>query len=156
MSKELRYIVRLHGTGLDGTKKVPYALDGIKGVGINLAEIIVKIAGIDPEARLGDLTDAELRKIEEVLKDPTAQGVPFQMLNRRRDPRTGKDIHLLGPDLDLNLKDDIELMKEIRSWKGIRHAQGLRVRGQKTRTTGRKGKAIGVSKKEREAVPPAP
>jgi small subunit ribosomal protein S13 len=156
VSKELRYIVRLHGTGLDGTKKVPYALNGIKGVGINLAQSITKIAGINPEARLGDLTDVDLRKIEEVLRNPLAQGIPFHMLNRRRDLRTGKDIHVLGPDLDLNLKDDIDLMKEIRSWKGIRHAQGLRVRGQKTRTTGRKGKAIGVSKKQRIAAPPAP
>jgi len=156
MSKELRYIVRLSGTGLDGTRKVPYALNGIRGVGINLARSIVKIAGIDPDARLGDLTDAELRKIEEVLKDPFAKGIPVQMLNRRRDPRTGEDLHIIGPSIDLNLKEDLDLMKEIRSWKGVRHAQGLRVRGQKTRTTGRKGKAIGVSKKQQIAAPPAP
>jgi len=152
VSKELRYIVRLLGTGLDGTKKVPYALSDIRGVGINLAHVVAKSAKVDLEARLGDLTDVELRKIEDVLKNPYPYGIPFQMLNRRRDPRIGEDRHLLGPDLELGGKEDIELMREIRSWKGVRHSLGLRVRGQKTRTTGRKGKAIGVSKKQREAA----
>lgn len=152
MSKELRYIVRLYGTGLDGTKKVPYALSDIRGIGINLAHVIARNAKVDPDDRLGDLTDAELRKIEDVLRNTSVYGIPVQMLNRRRDPRTGEDHHLLGPDLELEGKEDIELMKEIRSWRGVRHSLGLRVRGQKTRTTGRKGKAIGVSKKQREAA----
>jgi small subunit ribosomal protein S13 len=38
-------------------------------------------------------------------------------------------------------------MKDIRTWKGIRHSLGLKVRGQRTRTTGRSGKAVGVKKK---------
>lgn len=149
MSRELRYVVRFAGTGLDGTKKVPYALKGIKGVGIRLAQSIVKVAGIDPEARLGKLSDAELKRIEEVLRKPSAYGIPSWLLNRRRDPRTGEDLHVIGPDLDLRVKEDVGLMKEIRSWKGVRHAQGLKVRGQRTRTTARKGKAIGVSRRRR-------
>lgn len=147
MSRELRYVVRLRGTGLDGTKKVPYALKGIKGVGLRLAQSIVKVAGIDPDVFLGELSDAELRKIDEVLKDPSAYGIPSWLLNRRRDPQTGEDLHLIGPDLDLRVKEDLDLMREIRSWKGVRHAQGLKVRGQRTKTTGRKGKAVGVSRR---------
>jgi len=147
--REIRYVVRLAGTGLDGTKKVPYALKGIKGVGIRLGHAIVKAAGIDPEARLGELSDGELRKIEEVLSDPLGHGIPTWLLNRRRDPQTGRDLLLIGPDLDLRVKADIDLMKEIRSWKGVRHAQGLKVRGQRTRTTGRTGKAVGVSRRRR-------
>lgn len=147
MSRELRYVVRLQGTGLDGTKKVAYALRGLKGVGLRLAQSIVKVAGIDPEVLLGELSDAELRKIEEVLKDPSTYGIPLWLLNRRRDPQTGEDLHLIGPDLDLRVKEDIDLMREIRSWKGVRHARGLKVRGQRTKTTGRRGKAVGVSRR---------
>jgi small subunit ribosomal protein S13 len=70
------------------------------------------------------------------------------MLNRSKDMQTGKDIHIIGADLTLQTKTDIEEMKNIKSWRGYRHAYGLRVRGQHTRTTGRSGKALGVKKKE--------
>jgi len=58
-------------------------------------------------------------------------------------------LHLLSSDLVLRTKMDIDLMKKIKSWKGYRHAYGLKVRGQRTRTTGRTGKTVGVSKKRR-------
>jgi len=70
------------------------------------------------------------------------------MLNRPKDMETGKDLHLTGADLKLRIKTDIEEMKNLKSWRGYRHAYGLRVRGQHTKTTGRSGKAMGVKKKE--------
>jgi small subunit ribosomal protein S13 len=54
---------------------------------------------------------------------------------------------LIGPDATLGVKGDIDFMTDIRTWKGIRHSLGLKVRGQRTRTTGRKGRAVGVAKK---------
>lgn len=145
MSSEFKYLVRLHGTTLDGSRTLPHALRGIKGVGMRLAHAIVHLAGLDPNRRLGDLSEAEVKRLEDILKNPS--GLPSWMLNRRKDPQTGKDLHLTGSDLELRVREDIELMKEIRSWKGDRHMRGLKVRGQKTRTTGRKGRAVGVSKK---------
>ncbi|MHA1722752.1 MAG: 30S ribosomal protein S13, partial [Candidatus Baldrarchaeia archaeon] len=53
-------------------------------------------------------------------------------------------------DLVLTIKSDIDRMKKIKSWKGIRHALGLKVRGQRTRTTGRGGRTIGVTKKKKK------
>ena len=150
MSEEFREVVRLLGTNLDGTKKVAYALKGIKGVGINLAHVVVRVAGIDESKRLGQLSDAELKKIEDVLLNPLSYGIPHWMLNRQKDPKTGKHLHLLGPDLDLAVRQDIELMKEIGSWKGLRHSLGLKVRGQKTRTTGRKGRTVGVVRRRKK------
>ncbi len=147
MSREFNYIVRLHGTNLDGTKLLPYALCDIKGVGIRLARTIVKRLDLDPEERLGALSDADVRRLDEVLEDPSSRGVPQWMLNRRKDSLNGEDVHLLSSDLDLRVKEDIDLMRETRSWKGERHARGLKVRGQKTKTTARKGRSIGVSRK---------
>jgi small subunit ribosomal protein S13 len=69
------------------------------------------------------------------------------MFNRRKDLETGRDEHLIGPDLVLRNKADIDFMRDIRTWKGVRHSLGLKVRGQRTKTTGRKGRAVGVRKK---------
>ncbi|MEM3730718.1 MAG: 30S ribosomal protein S13 [Candidatus Bathyarchaeia archaeon] len=147
MSSEFRHILRIIDADVDGTLKAPYALKKIKGISLNLANAILKKAGINPDIRAGFLTEADVEKIEEIIKEPTKFGLPSWLLNRRKDLETGKDLHLIGADLALRNKMDIELMKEIRSWRGYRHSYGLKVRGQRTRTTGRTGKALGVKKK---------
>jgi small subunit ribosomal protein S13 len=148
MSREFQHIIRFAGTDINGTKPVTYALINVKGVGIRLANAIIEKSGISPEARMGFLSGSEVEKIQDILQDPLKYGIPKWLLNRRKDKETGKDLHLLGSDLVLQTKNDIEDMKKIRSWKGFRHSYGLKVRGQRTRTTGRKGKAIGVKKKQ--------
>jgi small subunit ribosomal protein S13 len=135
------------GTDLDGSKKVPFGLSKIRGVGPNFAQAVVKAARINPDTRIGSLSDAEMGRIEDTIKDPLKHGIPTRLFNRRKDVETGRDMHLVGPDLVLGQKADIDFMKDIRSWKGIRHSLGLKVRGQRTRTTGRSGKAVGVKKK---------
>lgn len=147
--REFKPIVRLHGMSLDGTKPVPYALCGIRGIGQRLAWAIVRRAGIDPNARLGSLTGGELKRLEALLEDPSGWGLPTWLFNRRKDPRTGRNLHLLGSDLELQVKADIALMREIRCWRGERHARGLKVRGQRTKTTGRKGRTVGVVRRRR-------
>lgn len=148
MSREFKYIVRLYGTSLDGTKPVPYALCDVKGVGIRLARSITKREGVDPSMRLGDLSDGEIKRLEDTLNNPLARGIPSWMINRRKDPQTGENLHLLTADLDLRVKDDIDLMRETRSWKGERHSRGLKVRGQRTKTAARKGRSVGVSRRQ--------
>ena len=147
MSKEFRHIVRIAETDLDGTLKINHALSLIKGVGIALADIIIKKAEVNPETRVGFLTETEIEKLEDAIKKPTKYGLPSWLLNRAKDTETGKDLHLVGSDLTLQIKKDIEEMKKIRSWRGYRHAYGLKVRGQRTKVTGRTGKAVGVKKK---------
>ena len=148
VSREFKYIVRLYGTSLDGTKPIPYALCDVKGVGIRLARSITKREGLDPSMRLGDLSDSEIKRLVDALEHPSRRGIPIWMLNRRKDPQTGEDIHLLTSDLDLRVKEDIDLMRETRSWKGERHSRGLKVRGQRTKTTARKGRSVGVSRRQ--------
>jgi len=148
MPQEFRHIIRIIDTDVDGTLKAPYALTKIKGISLNLANSILRKAGINPDTRAGFLTEADTEKIEEIITDPTKHGLPVWILNRRKDLETGKDTHLISSDLVLRTKMDIDQMKEMRSWRGYRHSYGLKVRGQRTKTTGRKGKALGVKKKE--------
>lgn len=135
------------GTDIDGSKKVIYGISKIRGVGPNFAHAVVKAARINPDARIGGLSEAEMTRVEDVIRDPLKHGIPVRLVNRRKDVETGRDMHLTGPDLALKIKGDIDFMKDIRTWKGIRHSLGLKVRGQRTRTTGRSGKAVGVKKK---------
>jgi len=148
VSREFKYIVRLHGTSLDGAKPLPYALCDLKGLGVRVAKGIVDGLGLDPGMRLGNLSDSEIKRLEDALEDPAGRGLPPWMLNRRKDPQTGEDLHMLTSDLTLREKEDIDLMREIRSWKGERHGRGLKVRGQRTKTTARKGRSIGVSRRQ--------
>lgn len=148
MSSEFKHIVRLLGKDLDGTQNVVFALNRIRGINIRLANALVKKANIPLDKRLGFLSDVEVRRLEETLANIESQGLPSWLLNHRKDLETGKDIHLTTADLDLQVKQDIERMTSIRSWRGYRHSYGLKTRGQRTRSTGRKGKVVGVKKKE--------
>ena len=148
MPREFQYIIRFAGTDIDGTQPVTYALTSVKGVGIKLANAIIEKSGISPEARMGFLSSSEVEKIEDILKNPGKHGLPLWLLNRRKDRDTGNNLHILGSDLVLQTKNDIDELKKMRSWRGFRHSYGLKARGQRTRTTGRKGKAIGVKKKQ--------
>jgi small subunit ribosomal protein S13 len=141
------------GTDVEGTIKTIYALTRIKGVSLSLANAILKQAGINPDLRVGFLTETEINKIEEIIKEPTKYALPQWLFNRRKDEETGKDTHIISADLVLRTKMDIDQAKEIRSWRGYRHAYGLKVRGQHTKTTGRAGKALGVKKKTLQQKP---
>jgi small subunit ribosomal protein S13 len=147
MSEEFRYRLRIIDTDVDGTLKTSYALSKVKGIGLSLANAMLKKADINPNKRAGFLTETDVEKIEEVIKDPAKHGLPTWILNRRKDADTGKDGNFISADLVLRNKMDIEQMKIIKSWRGYRHAYGLKVRGQRTKTTGRAGKALGVKKK---------
>ena len=149
MTSEFRHVIRVIDTDLDGSMKVAYALTRIKGVGTRLAHAVVRAAGVEPDARLGFLSEEDVKRIEDVLRNPLKYGILPYLLNRQRDPSTGRDIHLLSADLVLQMKADINFMKRIKCWKGIRHSLGLKVRGQRTRTTGRKGMTVGVRRKKR-------
>jgi len=135
------------GTDVQGTLKTVYALIAIKGISIRLSNAILKKAGVNPDVRVGFLTETEINKIEEIIKEPTKYNLPTWLFNKRKNAETGKDIHLISADLVLRTKTDIDEAKAIRSWRGYRHAYGLKVRGQRTKTTGRAGKSLGVKKK---------
>jgi small subunit ribosomal protein S13 len=152
-SQEFRYIVRILGSDSAGTLKVSYAVKSVKGVSLSLANAILKKAEINPDLRAGFLTEADIAKVEDIIKDPAKYSLPAWMFNRQKDIETGKDLHMIRADLVLRTKTDIDDAKSIRSWRGYRHAYGLKVRGQRTKTTGRAGKSLGVKKKTLMAKP---
>jgi small subunit ribosomal protein S13 len=131
---------------LVGTKKLVVALSDLKGVGYNYANIMVLKLGLDPRVRLGMLSENQVKDIERVLQDASGIGVPQWAFNRRRDLETGETKQLIGSDLDFSIKNDVQREQNVQSWRGTRHLLGLKVRGQRTRTTGRKGRTVGVRK----------
>jgi ribosomal protein S13 len=147
-TREYQHIIRITGTDLDGTLKISQAITKITGVGTALAKAVLHKASINPNTRTGYMNETEKQRIEEVLANPTKYGVLAYQLNRQKDPETGQTLHQIGADLTLQLKTDVEQMKNLKIWRGYRHAYGLSVRGQHTRTTGRRGKSMGVKKKE--------
>jgi small subunit ribosomal protein S13 len=155
-AEELRHIVRILNTDLAGKKQVHMALTGIRGVGRRCARIFTDKAGVNPNATLGMLPDSEIDKLKKVIEEDASNILPVWMVNRRGDMNTGADKHFMGMDLSMTLREDLDLMKKMRSYKGIRHERGLRVRGQRTRSTGRTGAIVGVSRKKEGAPAAAP
>jgi len=106
---------RIQGVDIPGDKKVPFSLAYIYGVGVPTARRICADLQINPEARAKDLTEAELAHIAEWI-DKT---MPVEGTLRRQ--------------ISLN----VQRLKEIGCYRGLRHRKGLPVRGQRTRTNAR-------------------
>lgn len=145
-AQEYKHIVRIIGNDIPGDKKVLVGLTQVRGVGRSFALAILDTLGISPATSMGLVSDSDVGKIEALLKDPLKAGFPAWFLNRRKDIETGEDRHLLTSDIEFTVRNDVEREKALGSWRGYRYTYGLKVRGQRTRTTGRKGGAVGVAK----------
>ncbi|MDE1827713.1 MAG: 30S ribosomal protein S13 [Candidatus Micrarchaeota archaeon] len=148
-------IVRIAGRDINGAFPIPKALNQVKGIGLNMAHAIAtvteRVHNIKKNVQIGSLTEAEIDKLEAVIKEPAKFGIPTYLLNRQREPETNQNMHLVGSDLIVKQKQEIEAEIRKQSWRGYRHQYGQRVRGQRTRSTGRTGDTIGVMKKSAAA-----
>jgi small subunit ribosomal protein S13 len=141
-----RYIVRVADTDLDGTRSTGLALTSVRGVGLRLAETTCRIAHVNAKELIGNLPESSVESIETTLRAlPTH--VPAWMVNHHTEPILGDTIHYIGVDVETRRRDDVNQMKMIRSYRGVRHERGQKVRGQRTRSNGRTGMAAGVLKK---------
>ncbi|WVZ62077.1 hypothetical protein U9M48_011864, partial [Paspalum notatum var. saurae] len=145
--EDFQHILRLLNTNVDGKQKIMFALTSIKGVGRRFSNIVCKKADIDMNKRAGELSTEELERLMTVVANPRQFKVPDWFLNRKKDYKDGRFSQVVSNALDMKLRDDLERLKKIRNHRGLRHYWGLRVRGQHTKTTGRRGKTVGVSKK---------
>lgn len=133
---------------VDGNAKVEYGLTQIMGIGMRFAQAIVRVGAIDPKVRIGAMSEKDLNRIEEIILSPIENGIPNWMVNRSKDLRTGEDLHVIGNRLEITVKRDIDRMKKIKSYKGVRHRLKLKVRGQRTKSTGRHGLVVGVIRRK--------
>ncbi|XP_045625086.2 small ribosomal subunit protein uS13 isoform X1 [Procambarus clarkii] len=146
--EKFQHILRLMNTNIDGRRKVMFAMTAIKGVGRRYSNIVLKKADIDQSKRAGEMTEEEVEKIVTIMSNPRQYKIPDWFLNRQKDIKDGKYSQVMSNNLETKLREDLERMKKIRAHRGLRHFWGLRVRGQHTKTTGRRGRTVGVSKKK--------
>ena len=142
--EDIQYFVRIGQTDLDGTKSVERALTDMNGVGRRVARIIADKADIDRRDVLGALDEDTIEDIVELVEG-YADEVPEWLTNHQRDFFTGETTHETGNDLDMSRRQDINRMKMVDSYRGVRHKRGQKVRGQRTKSTGRTEGTIGVN-----------
>lgn len=120
---------RLIGVDIPDNKRVEIALTYIYGVGPHRSKEILKEAKIDPDMRARDLTTQHLATLQKILDTRKVEG-----------------------DLRKEVRENIQRLKRIGSYRGLRHTMNLPVRGQRTRVNARtkrgKRKTIGALKKE--------
>lgn len=124
--------VRIAGVSIPENKKAPYSLAYIYGIGVPLAFKILKDVKISPEKRIKELSSQEINKIKEIIeKNYKIEGA-------------------LRREIQMNIKR----LKDIHSYRGLRHAKGLPTRGQRTKTNARtrkgKRKTVGSGRKKAE------
>lgn len=142
-------LVRIFGYDIPGSKNVYTGLSYVKGVSWAISNAICIKLNIPHRKKISELTKEEKEKIEKFLEDLP---IPNFLKNRRFDPETGETKHYFGTDLDMKKEFDIKRLIKIKSYRGIRHATGQPVRGQKTRShfRNRKNKkTAGIKRKEK-------
>jgi small subunit ribosomal protein S13 len=150
-SESFRGIVRIAGKDVGGKIRLRRALSRVKGIGHTMAQascnVITKEMSLSPDMQVGNLTEDQIEKMDKILFNLENHNVPDFMLNRRRDFKRGENRHVIMNDLIFETSQDVDREKKMYSWKGFRHTYGQKVRGQKTRNTGRSGMAVGVLRK---------
>merc|ERR1711964_25507 len=148
-AESFQHILRIQNTNIDGNIKIGFALTSIRGMGKRFTDLVLKKADVDKTKRAGQINEDELERIQTTMTQPKNFKIPVWFLNRQRDIKDGKDSQITSNNLDNKLREDFERMKKIRIHRGIRHYWGLRVKGQKTKTTGRHGRTVGVLSKKK-------
>ena len=143
---DFKYIIRIANSDVSGEERLANALTSIRGIGPRISNAIVQKLKLDPNKLAGKLDDKNVVDIENAIMNLNDY-VPDWLLNRQKDYDTGENIHPVSVELKMTHDEDLNRMKKVKSYKGIRHASGHKVRGQRTYSNGRKGLALGVSKK---------
>jgi len=145
---QIKGLVRIVDTNVKGEKKLPFALTKIRGVSYSYANAVCLVCNLNFGTRIGELDANEVGHLEDAIRNPSKYGIPVWLLNRRKDPEIGDDKHIVSVNIKFNNEMDIKRLKKIKCYRGMRHAFGLPVRGQRTRSNFRSGVALGVKRKK--------
>jgi len=146
-NSDFKYIIRIANSDVSGEERLANALTSIRGIGPRISNAIVQKLKLNPNKLAGKLDDKNVVDIENAIMNLNDY-VPDWLLNRQKDYDTGEDVHPVSVELKMTHDEDLNRMKKVKSYKGIRHASGHKVRGQRTYSNGRKGLALGVSRKK--------
>jgi small subunit ribosomal protein S13 len=140
-------LIRILGKDLRGNMKIFSGLTKIQGISWTFANAICKAIDLDKNKKVQELDEKEIKVLEEFMKSPDLPGF---LKNRQKDFDEGEDKHIVGADLKLRKDFDVKRLRKIRSYRGGRHAAGLPVRGQRTKSNFRRNRsksgAVGVKK----------
>ncbi len=146
-NEEFKQLIRLGDKDLDGNRSTYFALTKIKGVSYAFANALCNIFDLKKTEKIGNLSDDQLEKIKDAIKNPSKYKISPWLFNRQKDFDSGEDQHLISSDLKLRKDFDIKRLRMIKSYRGFRHGFGLPLRGQRTKSNFRKGTTVGVKKK---------
>ena len=143
-------LVRILGRDVRGDIKIKTALTKINGISWAISNAVCKILELDESKKIQEFAKPELARIEDFMKSPE---LPLFLKNRRNDFDSGMDMHMSGMDLKLRQEFDLKRLKKIKSYKGVRHAVGLPVRGQRTKANFRRNRkpSVAAAKKKVKA-----
>ena len=149
--EDFSYIIRIADTDIDGQKPIVTALTSVKGIGMRTSSVICGILELDHTMLAGNMSVEQQDQLKSVIEDYASimgKNESFWMLNRQRDLESGDEVHQFGIDVKMSLSDDIERLRSIKAYRGVRHASRQKVRGQRGRSNGRRGLTLGVQKKQ--------
>ena len=147
IGEDFSYILRIADTDIDGLRPIMYGMTSVKGIGVRTSMMICQIAGVDGKKLGGHLSQEEQDSLRETI-DGYATNVPWWLVNRQRDLESNEDAHIISNEVTMTRDDDISRLAEMKTYRGTRHRSGHKVRGQRLRSTGRKGSALGVQRKK--------
>ena len=147
LGDDFSYILRLADSDIDGLRPIAQGLTSIPGVGKRSAGQICRMADIEGSKLGGHLSDEEQNRIRTTI-DEYALNMPWWLVNRQRDLQSNEDAHIIGTEVKLTKKDDVARLAAIKTYRGMRHRSGHKVRGQRLRSNGRSGSTLGVQRKK--------
>ena len=134
-------------TDMDGLKAAFICSDIGQGNRRTQCDSNLQSNWFDPARMAGHLSPEQQETLRLAIED-YVNNVPYWMVNRAADVETGNDIHLTGQEVKLTLEEDINRLRTMKCYRGVRHASGNKVRGQRGRSNGRGGLTLGVSRKK--------